>query len=149
MHCTPCSAHNVHTSDEFEIMPGVSGFIVLLDFSCSACHAQNASAAAEVLKLALVDPDVLAAAKTLVTAVQIAAVSNPLNGYSVAALAANPSVRAALVPLVAAAAAASGVEWAAVDTTEVLATVSALPCWQGDIGCSADLAEISIYFQEG
>ncbi|EIE21781.1 hypothetical protein COCSUDRAFT_47937 [Coccomyxa subellipsoidea C-169] len=87
--------------------------------------AKNASAAAEVLKLALADPEVLAAAKTLVTAIQIAAVSNPLNGYSVAALAANPSVRAALVPLVAAAAAASGVEWAAVDTTEVLATAAA------------------------
>lgn len=65
----------------------------------------------------------LAAAKTLIGTVQLAAVSNPLNGYSVTALAANPSVQAAVVPLVAAAAKASGVEWAAVDTTAVLAAV--------------------------
>ncbi len=77
-----------------------------------------------MLKLALADPAVLIAAKSLVSAVQIAAIANPLTGYSVSALAANPTVQAALIPLVAAAANASGVEWAAVDSSAVVAAVS-------------------------
>lgn len=88
------------------------------------CCAQNATAASQVLSLALADPGVLTAAKSLVSAVQMAAISNPLTGYSVSALAANPSVQAALIPLVAAAANASGVEWAAVDSSAVVAAVS-------------------------
>ncbi len=78
-----------------------------------------------MLKLALADPTVLAAAKGLVSAVQLAAIANPLTGYSVSALASSPNVQAALVPLVAAAANASGVDWAAVDSTAIVAVVSA------------------------
>ncbi|BDA47106.1 hypothetical protein COCOBI_09-5610 [Coccomyxa sp. Obi] len=86
--------------------------------------AKNSTAASQVLKMALADPAVLTAAKSLVSAVQMAAIANPLTGYSVSALAANPGVQAALVPLVAAAANASGVQWAAVDSSAVVAAAT-------------------------
>lgn len=93
--------------------------------------AQNASAAAGLIQAAAQDPAVLAAAQKLVDVVKTAALTA---GLDVKALAADPNVQAAIVPVLEAVAAASPVNWASVDTTALIAkvgllfTVSLLQC---------------------
>ena len=82
---------------------------------------QNASAAAGLIQDAAQDPAVLAAAQKLVNVVKTSALTT--GSWSVQALAADPNVQAAIVPVLEAAAASSPLNWAAVDTTALLARV--------------------------
>lgn len=90
----------------------------------SCARAQNASAAAALIQDAARDPAVLAAAQDLVSAVKVSALTN--GGWSVGALAADPAVQAAIVPVLEAAANSSAINWAAVDTSALLAKVGGL-----------------------
>ena len=85
-------------------------------------HAQNATAAAGLIQDAAKDPVVLAAAQGLVTAVRTSALTN--GGWSVAVLAADPAVQAAIVPVLAAAANSGALNWAEVDPSVVPAAAA-------------------------
>lgn len=61
------------------------------------------------------EPGVLAAADKLTAAVQVSALSNGITGWNVKSLAADPNVQAAIIPVLMAAANASGPVWTAVD----------------------------------
>jgi hypothetical protein len=97
-------------------------------FFASSCM-QNASAAAGLIQDAAKDPLVLAAAQSLVKAVRTSALTN--GGWSVAALAADPAVQAAIVPVLAAAANCSALNWAAVDPAAVPAAAAPKVTVQG------------------
>jgi hypothetical protein len=97
--------------------------------SCGAtisARLQNASAAAEVLAIAVADPQVLATAQQLVQAVQAYVLANSVTGWTIKTLAADPTVQQAIVTVVTAAANATGPLWLAVSGTTPQLPVSAL-----------------------
>lgn len=76
--------------------------------------AQNTTAAAEVVRLAIADPAVLAAANDLITAAKTSVLTGGLTTFDVTALLADPKLQAAAVPLITTASAAAGPAWLAV-----------------------------------
>jgi len=77
---------------------------------------QNATAAAAVVQMSVVNPIVLAQADGIVKAVQQKLLLNTLTGnLNVKGLASDPTVQASFVPLVEAASLASGPMWTAVN----------------------------------
>ncbi len=77
---------------------------------------QNATAAAEVVKVSAANPTVQEEASGIVQAVQQKLLINTLTGnLNVKGLAADPTIQAAFVPLIEAASLASGPLWAAVN----------------------------------
>ena len=81
---------------------------------------QNATAAAAVVQMSVVNPIVLAQADGIVKAVQQKLLLNTLTGnLNVKGLASDPTVQASFVPLVEAASLASGPLWTAVNPPPV------------------------------
>lgn len=76
--------------------------------------AQNTTAASEVVRLAVADPAVLAAANDLITAAKTSVLTGSLTTFDVTTLLADPKVQAAAVPLITTASAAAGPAWLAV-----------------------------------